>query len=443
MARRSRTVVAVLSTGGFLFAVSQTLVLPLLGVMASGLGTDFAVLSWLVTGPLIVAAAFSPVLGRCADLYGSRVVLLLTLGALVCGAVICGFAPSPGALIVGRCVQGLGGAYLPVAIAALRSVLPPGRFPRNVAMLSSSQGVGVAFGVGIGGLLAEIVPWRAVFLSYSIAGALVFALVVYAVDPTPARRLEKRSFDAPGALALALALAILMTSITTLTSRRFDGWTVVAAMAALACFAVWFLIERRSAAPLVDLRAFLRPANLMAAAISLCVGYAMFANMVVSTQASHVLLGAGPGVTGAFVAPAGIAVVIFAQLSASLTGRHGPVSTLITAGAVVTVGFLVHLFAAGSWWTLAGLLLAAAGTSLAYSALPVVVTEAAPVGDRASANAANALVRTVGQALAGAVSAAILGGATAHDVHLFVVAFAIAMGSGVLIVLGAIALGRR
>jgi MFS family permease len=74
-----------------------------------------------------------PVFGRLGDLYGKRLMLLVTLVTFVAGSLICAFTSDIGVMIAGRAVVGLSVAAIPVGISLVGTVLPPKRAGTGIA----------------------------------------------------------------------------------------------------------------------------------------------------------------------------------------------------------------------------------------------------------------------------------------------------------------------
>lgn len=87
-------------------AVLQTAVVPVLGVIATQLHASPVAVSWAVTANLLAAAAATPLIGRLADLYSKKLVLLTVLVIVLIGSVLAATTASVALLIVGRILQG-------------------------------------------------------------------------------------------------------------------------------------------------------------------------------------------------------------------------------------------------------------------------------------------------------------------------------------------------
>ncbi|MFE4830592.1 MFS transporter [Streptomyces sp. NPDC056672] len=440
-----RFLVAVLAFCGVVVAVMQTLVVPLLPHVPALTGATPTAASWLVTVTLLTGAICTPVLGRAGDMYGKRRVLLASLGVLTAGSVLCAVSSQIGVLIAGRALQGAALAVVPLGISVMRDELAPERVLSSVALMSSTLGIGAAVGLPVAALVVEHYDWHTMFWASAGLGLLDIVLVLLCVPESPRR--TRGRFDAPGALGLSAALLCLLLAVT---QGGGWGWTSVRTLGllvlAVVIGALWGWYELRTSSPVVDLRVSARPAVLLTNVAALLIGFAFYANSLATAQmvqeptSTGYGLGASIVVSGLCLLPGGLAMVALSPVSARISARYGPKTALAVASAVLAVGYAVRFFTSHALWTIIlGATVVAAGTAIAYSALPALVMRAVPVGETGAANGLNTLMRSVGQAFCSATVAAVLArvtfevdGRTAPTLHAYLLVFLIAGGAALL-----------
>lgn len=220
-------------------------------------------LEWVVAG---YSLAFSTVLvtaSRAGDRFGRRFVLGIGLALFAASSAACGLAPTAGALVACRIVQGVsGGLVMPTVMAILGTLYEGEARVRAISVNATVMGVAAASGQLIGGALIRIAPagvgWRLVFLINVPVAAAALA--------TLRRRLpETRVDSAPGLdpIGTTLLTAALTSLVLPLIEGRQLGWptwteaTLAASPALLGLF-LWY--ERRlrciGGTPLIDLRLF-------------------------------------------------------------------------------------------------------------------------------------------------------------------------------------------
>lgn len=150
---------------------------------------------------LATQVATTPAAGQWCDSGGTRAALMTGVGTFVVGLLVAGLAPSMWILVLGRAVQGIGGALVIVPLYVLvGTVVPEQRRPGFFAAFSAAWVVPSLVGPLLAGFLAEHVSWRWVFLG--VAGvAIPASFLVVAV----LRRIGHQQAAAEEALAGALA----------------------------------------------------------------------------------------------------------------------------------------------------------------------------------------------------------------------------------------------
>ncbi|WP_410785469.1 MFS transporter [Kribbella sp. C-35] len=415
-AARPRLVLAALAFCGVLVSISQTIVVPLLPELPAITHSPASDVSWLITVTLLTGAVFTPLLGRAGDMYGKRRVLLIALSSMIIGSLLCATSSNLSVLIVGRAFQGAAVAVVPLGISILRDELPPRRVIPSIAIMSSTLGIGAAFGIPAATLVVEYANWHAMFWINLGLGVLDIVLVLLIV-PESAIRTSGR-FDILGAVGLSAFLVCLLLAVS--KSSAWSTTTIVGlSVVAILLVPLWGWYELRTKSPLVDLRVSARPAVLFTNLGALLIGFAFYANSLSTAQLVQEPTWTGYGlgesivVSGLCLLPGGVAMVLLSPVSARISSARGPRFTLGIASVLMAAGYVVRLFTSSN---VAGIVIGAtvvsAGTAVAYSALPALIMHAVPVTETAAANGLNTLMRTIGQAICSTIVASVLAGVT-------------------------------
>ncbi|GAA3540253.1 MFS transporter [Kribbella ginsengisoli] len=407
-------VVAVLAFGGIVVSLMQTLVIPLIPELPKLLHAKASGTAWVITATLLAAAVAVPVVGRLGDMYGKRRMLLVSLGLLITGSVIAALSDSLTPMLIGRVMQGMASAVIPLGISIMRDELPADRLGSATAQMSASLGVGGALGLPAAAFIADRADWHVLFWTSAGLGVIVLALVLTFV-PESAVRTGGR-FDLVGAAGLSAGLICLLLAI----SKGADwGWGSASTLgllgAAVVVFLVWGWFELRSPQPLVDLRTTARPQVLLTNVASAVFGFAMFAmSLVLPTllqlpKATGYGLGQSMLTAGLVMGPSGLVMMATAPISASVSKARGPKVTLMIGALIVAAGYGLGIVAMGAVWHL--IIVSAvigAGIGFAYGAMPALIMGAVPVSETAAANSLNTLSRSIGTSISSAVAGVIL-----------------------------------
>ncbi|WP_409329979.1 MFS transporter [Trujillonella humicola] len=416
--RPTWAVVAVCCASGMVVALQQTLVVPLLPAFPRLLGTSVENASWLVTATLLTAAVATPTVGRLADMFGKRRMLLACLGSMVAGSTLAAMSTGFVGVVSGRALEGVGIALIPVGISILRDELPRSRVPGAVALMSATLGIGAAAGPALSGVLFDHLGWSAVFWTSAALGCLLVGAVAVVVPQSPVR--TRGRFDVVGAALLSLALGALLLAITKGGSWGWSSGRVTGLLLGAACaLAIWVPQQLWVREPVVDLRVSARRPVLFTNAATVLIGFAMSANMLTTTQQLQMPLSTGygfglsPSLAGLGLLPAGLAMVAMSPVSAALTRRYGPRASLMAGGAVLAGGYAIRAWLTDAvWQVVAGSAVVATGAALAYAAMPLLIMRSVPVTQTASANGLNALLRAIGTSSSSAAVGSVLASTT-------------------------------
>jgi DHA1 family bicyclomycin/chloramphenicol resistance-like MFS transporter len=172
-------------------AVTVDMYLPSLPTVAAELGTSDAAVALTISGVLLGAALGQLLVGPMSDRFGRRRPALVGIALHVVASLLCMLAPTIGMLIALRFVQGVGNAAAGItAMAVIRDRLTGGPAARVISRLMLVIGVAPLFAPTVGGLIAGVAGWRAVFGVLAVLG-LALGVAVWRFLPEtlpPARR---------------------------------------------------------------------------------------------------------------------------------------------------------------------------------------------------------------------------------------------------------------
>ncbi|MEN8585019.1 MFS transporter [Burkholderia sp. RS01] len=407
-------ITAVLALSGTVVALMQTLVVPLLPDFPRILGVTADDASWLVTATLLSSAVATPIVSRSADMYGKRRMMVVCLAIMVAGSIMAAVGGTFLWLIIGRALQGFSSALIPVGISIMRDELPKEKMGSAVALMSATLGIGSALGLPLAGVLYEGLGWESIFWVAAGAGSLLLLAVVLVVPESKVRTPGR--FDYAGALVLSAALGSLLLAISKGGSWGWDSEPVLLLfLAAAVLLAAWVPYELKVGQPMVDLRTSARRPVLMTNIASLLIGFAMFANMLLTTQQLQLPTATGYGfqlnviTAGLCMVPSGLAMVVFAPVSGGIIRRFGGKTALMTGACVMIAGYVGRVFFHDSITVVViGSTVVSVGTAIAYAAMPTLIMGAVPITETASANGLNSLVRSIGTSTSSAAVAAVL-----------------------------------
>ncbi|WP_137892288.1 Bcr/CflA family efflux MFS transporter [Ramlibacter sp. 2FC] len=182
--------------------ITTDLYLPALPALTEGFGADMAQAQLTLTALLLAFGLSQLVWGPLSDRFGRRPVLLWGLAAYAAASLGSVFAPSMEQLIAWRTLQGAAmGAGVMCARAIVRDLYPPIEGARIMSKGLSGLGVIACLSAPLGGLLSDLLGWRAALLVLALFGAGALFMVARHFEET----LQQRNPQALQPLALARA----------------------------------------------------------------------------------------------------------------------------------------------------------------------------------------------------------------------------------------------
>ncbi|HEV7753368.1 MAG TPA: MFS transporter, partial [Baekduia sp.] len=154
---------AVLALAGLTFALLQSMVAPALPEIQRDLHTTATAAAWILTAYLLSASIFTPIIGRLGDMFGKERTLVASLVVLGLGTLVAALATSIEVLILGRVIQGAGGAVFPLAFGIIRDEFPRNRVARGIALISALMGIGGGAGIVLAGPIVDTFSYHWLF----------------------------------------------------------------------------------------------------------------------------------------------------------------------------------------------------------------------------------------------------------------------------------------
>src|ERR671914_2095087 len=169
----------------FMVMLDNLVVTNALTSIREDLGASLEALEWTVNAYTLAFAVFLLTGAALGYRYGRRRVFIVGLAIFTAASAAAALAPSTGALIAARAVQGLGaGIVAPLSLTILSSSVAPERRGLALGFWSGVSGLGVALGPLVGGAVIEGISWQWIFW-LNVPVGLVLA-------PLALRRLEER-----------------------------------------------------------------------------------------------------------------------------------------------------------------------------------------------------------------------------------------------------------
>jgi MFS family permease len=375
-----------------------------------------AMTGWLIAGFVLVQAVAAAIGGRLGDIFGRRRILEIVLLISVVGSLISALSTDLLWIIVGRCLQGLSGAILPLSFAIIRENAPQRRAAFGTGLVLGAYAVSGGFGFIAGGYFADIGHWNWIFYVSSILPATVVIVNRLVLPPDVGNPEATTHIDYVGAVGLVLAVAGILIGVT--LSRDF-GWLSATTIGLIAGgilgMAFWAWYELRHSEPLINLRRLSDRRFLFTVASFFLLGCSgmQMAFIVLSLMQQPVWTGIGLGLSGSVAGvaklPGSVAGVLAGPIGGKIAQLRGGRLTGICGALILSASWVTLYFFHGS---LAIVICCAVGstfgTTVMYVGTPAVIMEAAPASETGQATGFAYLVRALGAAVGAQVVSLLL-----------------------------------
>lgn len=394
----------VLAAAQFMVIMDTSIIGVALPELQRDLGFSQGELQWVFNAYVIAFDGLLLLGGRLSDLLGARKIFNTGWVVLIAGSVVAAAAQTAWVEVLGRAVQGVGGALIAPAAMTLLMMLfahDPKELGKAMALYGAAAPAGGTAGVFLGGVFTEWLSWPWIFIIYIPIGFATLA----ATKLLPAVGSRRGSVDVLGASAVTAGLALAVFAIVRAPEV---GWTstgtVLQLVGAAALLVLFFVIQKTVREPLMPLGIWRVPrlgsANLAMALLGAAwIPMWYFLNLYLQ----HVL-GYRAFASGAVLLPmTGLLMIFMTAITARLLARFGA-KPLIGGGLLILAAGLLWLSAVEPTGTfvvdvLPASLVAAFGMSLAYIPARMAAMSGAP---QEQAGLASGIVNTtyqVGSAL--------------------------------------------
>ena len=407
--RRRWLVLAVLVAGQMIVNLDVTIINTALPAIKRAFELSESQSLWVADAYLVIFGGLLLLAGALGDRFGRRRILMLGMTVFVLASIGVAFSPNANFLIVGRGLQGLGGAMvIPQTLSILTAVFPREERSKAFGVWAGAMGFGMAFGPLIGGALIDLIDWSAVFwVPAPVAGVALLGMTIV----PESRSTQHTRLDVPGAVTGTVGMVAIVFAIIEGIQRGWSDPLIIGAFAIAAVSLTSFvIIERRTPQPLLPM-AFFRQRDFTGAMVGMFfIMFALMGVMFYLPQFFQLVQGTSATTSGLRLMPLALAMMVIAPIAGRVLPRVGPRIIMLWAPAVHGGGCLLLLSfildvdtpywmigLALGWLGIGGAMHMPATTDTSMAAVPV------DLAGKASA------VTTTGQELGGTLSIAILG----------------------------------
>lgn len=362
-----------------------TMLIVALPNLAGDLDVSLVTASWVIIIPMIFASSIQTIAGRIGDMIGYRRVLIVGLAGYTVITIAAALAPGFWILVALRALQvSFGSASFPNGSALIRVNLPEARRATAYGVISAAISIAITGGPFVGGALADLFSWRAIFIANIPLSLLALFVMVRQV---PRDREEDRrwptSLDAPGVGLLMLSVAAIVLPMT-LARDGFVSPTLLPVVYAgtlvlLLAFARW---EYRHPDPIIQVRLYLSNTFRSTVVSEMFMNLAGFPLTIVASLYLQALQDRSAAESGLLIALGTIGMAAASPIGGRLADRFGRRRPIIGGRILMVVGLLILIGTASpdtsAWIIVIGMALVFSGNGLALPPSQTSAIESAP-----------------------------------------------------------------
>ncbi|WP_045698511.1 MFS transporter [Streptomyces rubellomurinus] len=367
-------------------------------------------IQWIIDSYILVFAGLLLTSGSLSDRFGRRKVMIIGLVLFGAASLVAAVASSPGQLIAGRVLMGVGGALvMPSTLSILITVFDEEERPKAIAAWSAVAMIGLVGGPVLGGALIAHFWWGAVFLlNVPIAVVAIIAAVVL----MPESKGPWRKPDVPGMVLSMVGMTALVWSIIVLPRDGFtSAGTLAALVVAVASLTAFGIRQVRTDSPMVPIKLFRNRVFTGASFSLVLLTFATGGLMLVLTQYLQFVLDFTPTDTGLAFIPLAVASLVCNGLGAALGKKVSPRVLTAVGMLIIAGGFgLLATLSVGDGFTKVALamLVLGVGSGLGMPAAANALMGAIPGEHAGVGSALNDTIQQSGAALGVAILGTVL-----------------------------------
>jgi EmrB/QacA subfamily drug resistance transporter len=451
MTAKQKWILVLAAMAAFMTALDTLVVTTALSTIRRDLGASVEQLEWTVNAYNLSFAVLLMTAAALGDRFGRRKLFAAGIGLFVLASAACALAPSVGALIAARAVQGAGAAMVTtLALALVGAAFPPERRGAALGIFFAVNGLAVAGGPLVGGAVTQGIAWQWIFWLNVPIGLALIPLVLTRI---PESHGPDAAVDLPG---LALVSGGVLGVVWALVRGNTAGWAsaevlgaFVGGLGLLAAFVAW---ELRARAPMLPMRFFRSRAFSAGNAAIFCAVGSLFCAVFFMSQFLQAGLGFGPLDAGLRLLPWTATLFFVAPVAGKLVDRFGERPFLVIGPLLqaVGVGWIALIADANMDYAqmIPPLMVAGVGISMSFPAAQNSVVGSVPPEAIGKAAGTNSTMRELGGVLGIALGVAAFAAAGSYASPAdfsdgFVAAMGVASGLSLLAALAGSALPAR
>lgn len=333
-----------ISLSSFLGCIDLTIVNTALPTIQAELKTSVTQLQWVMNICLLALTAFMVIAGKLADLYGRRRFLYVGMILFAVSSLGAGLSPNIHSLILLRFIQGISIAMLyTIPVAIIPSVFPRHHQGRATGLLIAANGLGLAIGPVLGGVILAMLNWRWIFF---INLPIIFLSFIFCWKNLSESKsiAESKKIDWFGFILLALSLsAFILATVEGGSWGWFSMTTLGLYLFSLIAMLAFYFVEKRVKAPIMNFSLFTNKIFIIGLIANFFLAFYYAVDFFFMPLYLHFIRGQTGLHIGLTLLPATAMIALLSAPAGRLMDKHGPKSILLAGYLLLTVSALLQV----------------------------------------------------------------------------------------------------
>lgn len=292
-------------------------------------------------GYLMSLAVFIPISGWAADKFGLKPVFIGALILFTTASFLCGFASTLRELVVLRCIQGVGGAFMTLGRLIIARAYQRYELVEAMNAVIMIMSVGLMLGPFLSGTIVDYLSWPWIFWINIPIGIGLILLACFTLKNEPTKTV--RTFDWLGFLLFAIGLALLCFSLSEMSESDVNWrallWETIAAILLLVYY---FIRAKQQTHPLIAIHLFRLRTFRISIIANLCTRLGFGSMSFLLPLLLQVALGMSAQLSGALLAPMAFGVIASKMFASKILRIMGYRSYLLVNTAIM--GILLWMY---------------------------------------------------------------------------------------------------
>jgi EmrB/QacA subfamily drug resistance transporter len=317
------SVLIAVSVGTFLNALDVSILTVGLPALTIVFKTDSSVIGWVNIAYLITSQSLMFTLARIGDASGRKMMYSACLALYTVGLLLCSLSRNVPDLIAARAIQGVGGAgVISLSTAIGAAVFPEEERGKALGILTSVSAIGLIAGPLVGGVILDLLGWRAIFYTRLPVGIL--GIIMAWVMVREQREPVALHFDLGGAMSLFGCLTSMLLFFSLVGKQGFFSTSnLLLAGSTVLLLGMFLLFEAKAAQPIIDLGLFRNPVLAGAAAAGTVHATVLAGSIFLLPFYLSEGVGYSAPMVGVSLAIVGVPFLLLSPISGKMSDRFG------------------------------------------------------------------------------------------------------------------------